>query len=56
MWTIQYKGYYIHGYNDQPECTAAMHIDGYGTMWQGLFKSLQAAKVGTTRHIKKSSK
>ena len=41
MWTINYKGFYIHGYVDRAECTV-----------RGLrCKSLHAAKILVTRTL-----
>lgn len=48
MWTISYKGYYIHGYCDKPEC----RING-GDLgsYCSHFKSIHAAKLAITKWI-----
>lgn len=47
MWTIEYKGFYIHGYTDKPECRV---LAGHGEV-KPAFKSLHAAKCWCTRHL-----
>lgn len=47
MWTIEYKGFYIHGYCDKPECRV---LAGSGEV-KPAFKSLHAAKCWCTRHL-----
>ncbi|GBG14521.1 uncharacterized protein NMK_2120 [Novimethylophilus kurashikiensis] len=49
MWTISYKGLYIHGYCDKDVCrvTAA---DGMSIARN--CKSLHAAKLAATKHLK----
>ena len=41
MFTINYKGFYIHGYCDKPECTINSSFR--------KFRSLRAAKMHITR-------
>lgn len=41
MFTINYKGFYIHGYCDKPECTVNL----------ARYKSLHAAKCAVTRTL-----
>ena len=43
MWTIQYKGVYIHGYCGRSKCR--IHNTGI------YFKSLHAAKIAITRGL-----
>ena len=51
MFTIQYKGCYINGYIDKPECTVC---GVYGPLWGNLtFKSIRAAKLAITRNLNK---
>lgn len=47
MFTISYKGFYIHGYIDRPECSVSPTYGGY----LGDFKSLHAAKCWITRQL-----
>jgi len=46
MWTVNYKGYYIHGYCDRDQCRV---MDPVGGVDVGTFKSLHAAKCAITR-------
>ncbi len=46
MWTIKYKGVYIHGYCDKQECKALSHVAGVLR-----FKSLHAAKIAITKGL-----
>ncbi len=50
MWTIEYKGYFIHGYCDRVECMAML------LLWSKKCKSLHAAKLAITNHIKENAK
>lgn len=52
MWTVKYKGYYIHGYCDRDECTALHSPSGYGYIWKRECKSYRAAQIAITKHIK----
>lgn len=54
MWTIPYKGYYVQGYCNKPECVAMKSESGYGYEWRVLCKSLQAAKIAITKHIREN--
>lgn len=56
MWSQLYKGYYIQGYFAQPECIALYSPTGYGYEWRKECKSLHAAKLAITKHIKESAK
>lgn len=42
MWTIKYRGFYVHGYCAKPEC----HCDGR------KFKSYRAAQLHIARKLK----
>lgn len=56
MWTFEYRtGYYIHGYIDKPECQAQYSPSGHGCEWLKHCKSLHAAKIAITKHIKGSN-
>jgi hypothetical protein len=46
MFTIKYKGWFIHGYIDKPECTVSLPKGGH---W-ATCKSLLAAKRLITKH------
>ena len=46
MWTIQYKGFYIHGYCD----INSVKVLGIVSILR--FKSLHAAKLGITKLLK----
>lgn len=46
MFTIIYKGVYIHGYIDRDECRVQL-----GGMTGNAYKSLLAAKRAITRHL-----
>lgn len=48
MFTIEYKGWYIHGYIDKPECTVCLPN---GVTWERV-KSLQSAKRSITKAVK----
>jgi hypothetical protein len=45
MFTLNYKGWYVNGYCDRPQCRVLLPDS---TLW-GTFKSLQAAKVAITK-------
>jgi len=47
MWTVEYKGYYIHGYFDRETCT--FHKPGEATT---LAWNLHVAKCRITRLLK----
>lgn len=47
MWTISYKGFFIHGYCDKDECSI-----GGGHLTNVKRKSLHAAKMAITSHLK----
>ena len=49
MWTINYKGFYIHGYCDRDE--VSVQHEGFETNY---FKSMHAAKCAITRMLKTS--
>lgn len=49
MWTQSYKGLYIHGYCDKDECRV---VTGNGQVVAPSCKSLHAAKLAVTRHLK----
>jgi hypothetical protein len=48
MWTITYKGFYIHGYCDRDEVS----VTYTGAALPQYFKSLHAAKCRITRYLK----
>jgi hypothetical protein len=48
MWTIRYKGFFINGYCDKPECSVVFWVGGV----MGKFKSLHSAKIGITEYLK----
>lgn len=50
MFTIQYKGHFIHGYCHKSECK--FHAEFEVTQW---CKSVHAAKVRITRKITKAA-
>ena len=47
MWSIEYKGFYIHGYCDDYK----VKVNFIDTKQIIGFKSLHSAKLGITRHI-----
>ncbi len=52
MWTISYKGFYIHGYCHKDEVTAQVEsADGLRGAGMGKFKSLHACKCWITRYL-----
>ena len=48
MFTVCYKGFYIHGYCDRDECR--VQTPAFDTL--GIFKSLRAAQLAITRASK----
>lgn len=48
MWTIEYKGSYIHGYCDKDDCKVQIYIGG-GVYEEFRCKSLHAAKLLITK-------
>lgn len=55
MWTFEYRtGYYIHGCVNKLECQAQHSPTGYGYEWLKNCKSLHAAKIAITKHIKEN--
>jgi hypothetical protein len=46
MWTINYRGYFIHGYCNQNACDV---MDNNGLLER--FKSLQSAKSFITKYL-----
>lgn len=52
MFTIEYKGYYIHGYINKPECHVNKPMQDGGVFKLGVYRSLLAAKQAITKHIK----
>lgn len=49
MWTIKYKGFYIHGYCDKTVCGVTLDDNNIGI----TFKSLHAAKCGISKWLNK---
>jgi hypothetical protein len=45
MYTLNYKGWFINGYIDKPECKVLLPDS---TLW-GTFKSLQSAKAAISK-------
>lgn len=53
MWSQLYKGaYYIQGTFNKEACIALYSPTGYGYEWRKECKSLHAAKLAITKHIK----
>ena len=52
VFTLEYKGYYIHGYASKPECFVNKPMKDGGVFKLGVYKSLQAAKIAITKHIR----
>lgn len=50
MWTIGYKGLYIHGYCDKDVCQV---ISGSGETIARDCKSLRAAKIAVSKFLRK---
>jgi hypothetical protein len=48
MFTIIYRGCYIHGYCDKPQCTVSAYSIPYGKE----FKSMRAAKLAIAKAVK----
>lgn len=48
MFTINYRGFYIHSYCDKPECIIISEKDGLIAQK----KSLHAAKIAITKFLK----
>lgn len=53
MWTIPYKGQYIHGYTHTDRVQVLMTVP-YHQMYQP-FKSVRAAKCFITKQLRKSA-
>ena len=49
MFTHNYKGYFIHGYFDKPQCT----VSGFGIDSKKVFKSYRAAQLAITEAVKR---
>ena len=45
MFTHNYKGYFIHGYFDKPQCT----VSGFGIDPKRVFISYRAAQLAITK-------
>ena len=54
MWTITYKGFWIHGYVDKDECRIQATLANGTNVWNA--KSLLAAKQKVSRMIKAGTK
>lgn len=52
MWSHTYKGCYIQGHFDRDACQAIESPSGFGHTWAAQCKSLHAAKIAITRHLK----
>ena len=52
MFTHKYKGAYIHGYTDKPECKVQI-VMGDGDDLFHTYKSYRAAQIAITKFIKK---
>jgi hypothetical protein len=48
MWTVSYRGYFIHGYCDPTERLRVQTPEG---LLLGFFKSLRGARCAITRDI-----
>ena len=55
MWSQRYKGCYIQGHFDQDACQVLESPSGMGFIWKTTCKSMHAAKLAITRHLKASS-
>lgn len=53
MWTIKYKGFYIHGYVDKDECRVQAPSDW--TFINRVCASLKSAKAFITRSIRENA-
>lgn len=49
MYTHNYKGYFIHGYFDKPQCT----VSGFGIDHKRVFRSYRAAQLAITEAVKR---
>ena len=55
MWPFQYRpGYYISGNFDSTSCTVIYSPTGYGNEWTKECKSVHAAKLAITKHVKEN--
>lgn len=54
MWTISYRGHWIHGYCDETTCTVQRADYTYLRGFRG-FRSLRAAKAAIGREISKGA-
>jgi len=45
MFSVEYKGYHIHGYDDRPNCMVNFGVSHH-------YKSLLAAKLAISKRIK----
>jgi len=52
MWTINYRGYFVHGYCDKDRCSVQ---DPSGERL-GSFKTLRAAQLYITRRVQQFSR
>jgi len=48
MFTHNYKGMYIHGYCDKPQC----RVSGYSIPSDKIFKSYRAAQLAISKAVK----
>lgn len=49
MWTKNYKGCYVHGYIDKPECLVVFY---HGNRKNLVCKSYRAAQIAITKYNK----
>lgn len=53
MFTIRYRGtYYINGKFGTKECEVLHSPTGYGHTWRKTCKTVRAAKLAATKHLK----
>ena len=52
MFTYNYKGYYIHGYCNKPQCT----VSGFGIDHKKVFRSYRSAQLAITKAAKEHDK
>ena len=52
MWTVKYKGYFIHGYSDREDCEVQRSTDSGAVDMLGNFRTLLGAKRAITRDIR----
>lgn len=52
MWSTTYKGYFINGVFTDDRCEVLYSPSGFGYEWRKECKSLVAAKLAITKHIK----